>query len=103
MKPLNMKTNRTICECAECNDLVDISPLYGSNDYDAEYSCYECGKIVCDSCHGDWQSLKYGEDDIQNVCGECYDKACSPPNTSMDRQPPLPVRADGGLLQEDKP
>jgi hypothetical protein len=26
-----------------------------------------------------------------------------PPNTSMDREPPLPVRADGGLLQDGKP
>ena len=25
------------------------------------------------------------------------------PNTVMDREPPFPVRADGGLLQEDKP
>jgi hypothetical protein len=24
-------------------------------------------------------------------------------NTSMDREPPLPVRADGGLLQDGKP
>ena len=24
------------------------------------------------------------------------------PNTSMDREPPLPVRADGGLLQPQR-
>jgi hypothetical protein len=25
------------------------------------------------------------------------------PNTKLDRQPPLPVRTDGGLLQDGKP
>lgn len=30
-------------------------------------------------------------------------KPFNPPNTSMDREPPFPVRAAGGLLQDDKP
>jgi hypothetical protein len=27
----------------------------------------------------------------------------NPPNTVLDREPPLPVRTDGGLLQDGKP
>jgi hypothetical protein len=34
---------------------------------------------------------------------EALVKRHDPPNTPMDREPPLPVRADGGLLQDDAP
>ena len=75
MKPVNMKKNQVTCECAECSDLVDITPYNSTDEYDAEHTCFECGKIACDSCHGDYQSLNYDEDDIQQVCASCYDAA----------------------------
>lgn len=75
MNATNLKKNRIICECAECSTLVDVTPeFYPAEEYEADYSCYECGKVVCESCHGDYQSLVYEEDDYQQVCTVCYDK-----------------------------
>ena len=75
--PINMRKNRVICDCAECGDLVDISPYSNKEEYQADYACFACGKIVCDSCYGDMERYCYGDprdEDHQSVCADCVAK-----------------------------
>lgn len=76
MEPINIQNNRMICECAQCSTLVDITPFDESLKYDAEYFCEDCGKVVCESCYGDFRSVQYGDEDCEDigeVCQSCYE------------------------------
>lgn len=90
MSPVNMLLNQVTCECAECSDTVNITPYTTGSEYDADHTCFECGKVVCESCHGDFPSLNYGEDDIQQVCESCHEEALrviAESNATDDRTP----------------
>ena len=72
--PINMRKNRTTCDCAECGDLVDITSVSNKEEWSADDCCFECGKIVCESCAGDMEQYCYGDpadEDHQSVCLEC--------------------------------
>lgn len=96
MSPVNMSLNQVICECAECSDTVNITPYTTASEYDADHTCFECGKVVCESCHGDFPSLNYGEDDIQQVCESCHEEALRviAESNHQDQRPGQPIPND---------
>ena len=72
-----------VCDCAECSEVVDVTPYGGFDDYekpddiDAERQCPMCGKIVCESCFGNWEIIMAEEDEDSGgeyVCVECGEK-----------------------------
>jgi len=71
-----------ICDCADCGDIVEITPFAGFDDWpedagDAERQCPMCGKIVCESCFGDWDTIMTEDGDEcggEYVCVECGEK-----------------------------
>ena len=80
MTALNIR-KAVICDCADCGDIVDVTPFRGfdswpDDDADAERQCPSCGRIVCESCFGDWDTaVTEGDDeDGEYVCVECGEK-----------------------------
>lgn len=75
MEPVNIRYNAVTCECAECAVLVIITPVYAVDKYQADWTCEECGKVVCEDCYDDWQKLEYGDgvdSDEKGVCEKCH-------------------------------
>lgn len=79
------KRNAIVCDCSECGTIVEITPFNGfdpddNDDIDAEWTCCDCGKIVCESCHGDFQDVCYGDPedsgggDFGKICSDCFAK-----------------------------
>jgi hypothetical protein len=79
MSHTNIIRHAIVCDCADCGAIVDITSFNGVDafpDIDADRCCPMCGKIVCESCFGDWDTIiTEGDDDGgEYVCVECGEK-----------------------------